>query len=143
MIVMLLKLVVEEYIGHIGPFDFPLEVVPFIADGERGTGRTGSRSNSTSSTAGTRSCPTASARGDEALEPAGLPQQQPVGPRAGIEDLVTQFSKEHAGRIGLLNTPRFLVDRSQPGPSSVEERTVALMRQARLSSYNDYREAYG
>ena len=35
MIVLLLKLVVEEYIKHIGPFDFPIEAVPFIADGER------------------------------------------------------------------------------------------------------------
>src|SRR5262249_5887783 len=34
-IVLILKLVVEEYIMHIGPFDFPLEVVPFIADEER------------------------------------------------------------------------------------------------------------
>ena len=32
---LLLKLVVEEYITHIGPFDFPLEAVPFIADEER------------------------------------------------------------------------------------------------------------
>ena len=35
MIVLLLKLVVEEYITHIGPFDFPIEAVPFIADEER------------------------------------------------------------------------------------------------------------
>src|SRR5439155_21892380 len=35
LIVMLLKLVVEEYIMHIGPFDFPVEAVPFIADNER------------------------------------------------------------------------------------------------------------
>lgn len=35
MIVILLKLVVEEYIMHIGPFDFPIEAVPFIADEER------------------------------------------------------------------------------------------------------------
>ena len=35
LIVLLLKLVVEEYIMHIGPFDFPLEAVPLIADDER------------------------------------------------------------------------------------------------------------
>ena len=58
MIVLLLKLVVEEYILHIGPFDFPIEAVPFIADEDAGTGRTGSRSSSTCSTAGTRWCPT-------------------------------------------------------------------------------------
>ena len=32
---LLLKLVVEEYIRHIGPFDFAIEAVPFIADEER------------------------------------------------------------------------------------------------------------
>ena len=35
MIVLELKLVVEEYIRHIGPFDFAIETVPFIADEER------------------------------------------------------------------------------------------------------------
>ncbi len=35
MIVLELKLVVEEYIRHIGPFDFAIETVPFIADDER------------------------------------------------------------------------------------------------------------
>ena len=35
MIVQLLKVVVEDYIRHIGPFDFALEAVPFIADKER------------------------------------------------------------------------------------------------------------
>src|SRR6478609_6032979 len=35
MIVLLLKLVVEEYIRHIGPFDFAIEAVPLIADEER------------------------------------------------------------------------------------------------------------
>lgn len=34
-IVLLLKLVVEKHIAHIGPFDFPIEAVPLIADGER------------------------------------------------------------------------------------------------------------
>jgi prostaglandin-endoperoxide synthase 2 len=52
-------------------------------------------------------------------------------------------SQERAGRIGLLNTPTFLVDRSTPDHPSLEERTIALMRQARLRSFNDYRESYG
>lgn len=71
-----------------------------------------------------------------------LPQQQPPGDLAGIEALISQFSEEKAGRIGLQNTPAFLVDRHDPAQPSVEERTVRLMRAARLSSYNDYRQAF-
>ena len=56
---------------------------------------------------------------------------------------MAQCSRERAGRIGLLNTPTFLVDRPDPTVPSLEERTIALMRQARLRSFNDYRESYG
>lgn len=52
-------------------------------------------------------------------------------------------SKGPAGRIGLPNTPASLVDSSNPNWPSVEQVTVALMREARLRSFNDYREAYG
>jgi prostaglandin-endoperoxide synthase 2 len=56
---------------------------------------------------------------------------------------MARCSGERAGRIGLLNTPAFLVDSSDPAWPSVEEATVALMRKARLRSFNDYREAFG
>lgn len=52
-------------------------------------------------------------------------------------------SQEPAGKIGLLNTPTFLVDSPNRDWPSVEQVTVGLMRKARLRSYNDYREAYG
>jgi prostaglandin-endoperoxide synthase 2 len=52
-------------------------------------------------------------------------------------------SKEAAGRITLRNTPAFLVDSPNPEWPSVEAVTIALMRNARLRSFNDYREAYG
>ena len=39
--------------------------------------------------------------------------------------------------------PAFLVDRTNPDRPSLEERTIALMRQGRLRSFNDYRESYG
>ena len=144
MIVLLLKLVVEEYIRHIGPFDFAIETVPFIADEERwnrpnwiaiefnllyrwhslvpdaiGDGRRGARP-------GRSSC-----------------NNNPLVISRGLESLVAQCSRARAGKIGLLNTPRFLVDRSTPDRPSLEERTIALMRQARLRSFNDYRESYG
>ena len=42
MIVVFLKLVIEEYIKHIGPSDFPIETGPLRRrEGGAGTGRTG------------------------------------------------------------------------------------------------------
>jgi prostaglandin-endoperoxide synthase 2 len=35
------------------------------------------------------------------------------------------------------------IDPANPDRPSVEERTIALMRNARLASYNDYREQFG
>lgn len=61
----------------------------------------------------------------------------------GVESLFEQCSRTRAGRIGLLNTPHFVVDRSNPANPSIEERTITLMRQARLRSFNDYRAAFG
>lgn len=63
----------------------------------------------------------------------------------GIESIIDQCSRQKASRIGLGNTPAFLVDRHPmcPDRESVEERTIGLMRQARLRSFNDYREAFG
>lgn len=39
--------------------------------------------------------------------------------------------------------PRFLLDRARSDWPSVEERTIALLPSARLSSYDDYRERFG
>ena len=56
---------------------------------------------------------------------------------------MAQCSRSRAARIGLFNTPAFLTDRWRPDHPAVEERSIALMRFARLQSYNDYRERFG
>jgi prostaglandin-endoperoxide synthase 2 len=61
----------------------------------------------------------------------------------GLEELLKFCSNQLSGKIGLLNTPAFLVDQSKPGWPSIEDRTVTLSREARLRSLNDYRAAYG
>jgi prostaglandin-endoperoxide synthase 2 len=142
-IVILLKIVVEEYIKHIGPFDFPLEVVPFIADGERWNRTNWCAIEFNLLYRWHMLIPDSIGEGPESLNPNDFRNNNPLVLKRGIEDLVTQFSRERAGRIGLLNTPHFLVDRYDPTRPSVEERTIALMRQARLRSFNDYREAFG
>jgi prostaglandin-endoperoxide synthase 2 len=61
----------------------------------------------------------------------------------GIEWLLAQCSRSRAGRVGLFNTPAFLTDRRSPDYPAVEERSIALMRFARLASYNAYRRRFG
>jgi len=143
MTVLLLKIVVEEYIRHIGPFDFAIEAVPFIADEERWN-----RSNWIAIEFNLlyrwhSLVPETIGTGPDALSWQGFLNNNPLVISRGVESLVAQCSRSRAGRIGLFNTPRFLVERSNPDRPSLEERTIALMRQARLRSYNDYRESYG
>ena len=143
LLVIELKLVVEEYIRHIGPFDFAIEAVPFIADEERWN-----RPNQIAIEFNLlyrwhMLVPDQIGDGDDVMTPLDFLNNNPLVISRGLESLVEQCSKERAGKIGLGNTPRFLVDRANPDHPSLEERTIALMRQARLRSFNDYRESYG
>jgi prostaglandin-endoperoxide synthase 2 len=61
----------------------------------------------------------------------------------GLEWLMAQCSRSRAAQIGLFNTPSFLTERARPDHPAVEERSIALMRQARLQSYNAYRQRFG
>jgi prostaglandin-endoperoxide synthase 2 len=143
LIAMLLKLVVEEYIVHIGPFDFPIEAVPLIADQERWNRPNWCAIEFNLLYRWHPLVPNTIGTGSGALDAGGFRNNNPLVLEKGIEAIAAMCSKEPAGRIGLLNTPAFLVDSSNPNWPSVEEVTVALMRKARLRSFNDYREAYG
>ena len=143
MIVLELKLVVEEYIRHIGPFDFAIEAVPFIADEERWNRPNWIAIEFNLLYRWHSLVPDVIGEGPEALTWEGFMNNNPLVISRGLESLVAQCSRQRAGKIGLLNTPAFLVDRSTPDRPSLEERTIALMRQARLRSFNDYRESYG
>jgi prostaglandin-endoperoxide synthase 2 len=143
MTVLLLKLVVEEYIRHIGPFDFAIETVPFIADEERWNRPNWIAIEFNLLYRWHPLVPEVIGEGAEVLTWKEFLNNNPLVISRGLESLVAQCSQERAGKIGLFNTPKFLVDRSIPDHPSLEERTIALMRQARLRSFNDYRESYG
>jgi prostaglandin-endoperoxide synthase 2 len=61
----------------------------------------------------------------------------------GVEWLIATCSRSRAARIGLFNTPPFLTERRTPDWPAVEERSIALMRAARLQPYNAYRRRFG
>jgi prostaglandin-endoperoxide synthase 2 len=143
MTVLLLKIVVEEYIRHIGPFDFAIEAVPFIADEERWNRQNWIAIEFNLLYRWHSLVPDEVGDGAERLSPGDFLNNNPLVVAEGIEGLIDRCSRGRAGRIGLRNTPAFLVDRGHPDHPSLEERSVALMRKARLRSFNDYRESYG
>jgi prostaglandin-endoperoxide synthase 2 len=144
MIVLILKLVVEQYIRHIAPFDLPLQVVPRLAELERWNRPNWCAVEFDLLYRWHQLTPDAVRLGDTEVPAWQLVNNNPLVLAEGVETLMAACSRQRAGRIGLRNTPGFLVDPSGPaGRPSVEERTVALMRTARLRSYNDYREAFG
>jgi prostaglandin-endoperoxide synthase 2 len=143
LIAVLLKLVVEEYIMHIGPFDFPIEAVPLIADQERWNRPNWCAIEFNLLYRWHPLVPDTIGTGAAALDASGFRNNNPLVLQRGIEAITAMCSKEPGGMIGLLNTPAFLVDSSNSEWPSVEQVTVALMRNARLRSFNDYRETYG
>lgn len=143
LITLTLKLVVEEYIVHIAPFEFPLKMVSLIADGERWNRQNWCAVEFNLLYRWHSLVPESIGSGSDALDPRGFRNNNPLVLEQGIEALTALCSAEPAGRIGLMNTPKFLVDVRDPNWPSAEARSVSLMRSARLRSYNDYREAYG
>lgn len=144
MIVLLLRLVVEEYIVHISPFDFPLEVVPLIADGQRWNRTNWAAIEFNLLYRWHSLVPDTIGTGPDALDATKFKNNNPLVLEQGIEALVTLCSGQPAAKIGLRNTATFLTDPMPPAwADSVEQRTLKLMREARLPRYNAYREAYG
>ena len=123
---------------------FPLEAVPLIADEERWNRTNWCAVEFNLLYRWHPLVPDTIGTGPGSLSSRDFRNNNALVLKAGIEALMTKCSNEIAGKIGLMNTPAFLVDSSNPGVwPSVEEVTVGLMRDARLRSYNDYREAYG
>ncbi|MEB2331506.1 peroxidase family protein [Nitrosomonas europaea] len=62
----------------------------------------------------------------------------------GIGTMISAASQQKAGRVGLYNTPQFFFDPLPVGADnrSVMERSVEMGRQAKLRSFNDYRQAF-
>ncbi|MGW4985087.1 peroxidase family protein [Streptomyces mirabilis] len=142
MIVLLLKLVVEEYISHIAPFEFAFETVPFLADKERWNRTNWCAIEFNLLYRWHSLVPETIGTGSEQFGATDFRNNNPLVLAEGVEALMARCSRASAGKITLGNTPTFLVDSSAPGWPSVEEVTVDLMRNARLQSFNEYRKAY-
>ncbi|MCW2633744.1 MAG: cyclooxygenase [Blastococcus sp.] len=144
MIVLELKIVVEEYIRHIAPYDAPLRVVPGAAAKKKWNRPSWIAVEFNLLYRWHMLIP------DQVTTDAGvvnsrdfLRDNNQLLLDKGIEWLMAQCSRTRAGRVALFNTPAFLTDRRSPEYPAVEERSIALMRFARLETYNAYRRRFG
>jgi prostaglandin-endoperoxide synthase 2 len=144
MIVLLLKLVVEEYIRHIAPHDPPLTVVPGLAARKPWNRSSWIAVEFNLLYRWHMLVPDQVTTDDGPVDSRTfLRDNNAVVIERGLEWLMAQCSRSRAARIGLFNTPAFLTDRRTPDRPAVEERSISLMRSARLQSYNAYRRRFG
>lgn len=148
MIVLLLQIVLREYISHVATMDFPFDIDPDV--GETASWK---RSNWISIEFGLLYRWHSLVPDEVALENGKVALPDTVlNPDFvtdhGIGPLITAASKQHAGRIGLNNSPAMFTtarDLRFDGEllqMSVEEKTLKMARRARLKPYNAYRQAF-
>jgi prostaglandin-endoperoxide synthase 2 len=144
MIVLLLKLVVEDYIRHIAPHDPPLRVRPGAAAGKKWNRSSWIAVEFNLLYRWHMLAPDTVTTDEGVVDAkAFLRDNNALVVEKGIEWVMAQCSRSRAGRIGLFNTPAYLTERTSPERPAVEERSIALMRFARLESYNAYRMRFG
>jgi prostaglandin-endoperoxide synthase 2 len=144
MTVLLLKIVVEEYIRHIAPHDPPLQVVPGMAANNRWNKSSWIAVEFNLLYRWHMLVPDTISTEDGVVDSKSfLRDNNELVLDKGIEWLMAQVSRSRAADIGLFNTPAFLTERRAPEYPAVEERSIALMRFARLQSYNAYRQRFG
>ncbi len=144
MIVLLIKIVVKDYVGHIMPIEFPLEASPGMAETEDWY-----RSNWITLEFDLlyrwhSMVPDYFMMNNKQVKLDVIRGNTPFVTEHGVGPIITAASQQRIGRIGLHNTPDFFFDPLPVGADnrSVMTRTVEMGRQRKLRSFNDYREAF-
>jgi len=135
LIVLLIKIVIEEYINHIAPYYFKFELNPPIG-GKENWYRTNWMTVEFNLLYRWHELVSNSVElGDATLPAEQASYNNPLVIARGLGPLFDAASRQPAGEIGLFNTPGFLLD--------VDAASIQLGRRARLAGYNDYRERAG
>ncbi|SOD40738.1 peroxidase family protein [Nitrosovibrio sp. Nv4] len=144
MVVLLIKVVLRDYVSRFTQFGFTLDPSPGLAERQRWY-----RSNWISLEFNLlyrwhSMVPENYVVDNKLYKLDDFRNNTPLVTQYGIGALITAASIQRAGRIGLHNTHSFFFDPLPIGDDnrSVMERTVAMGRQARLRSFNDYRAAF-
>jgi prostaglandin-endoperoxide synthase 2 len=135
LIVILLKIVIEDYINHITPFHFKLFVEPGIGVREKWYRQNWMSIEFDLLYRWHPLVPTDVLVGGARREAEKVLWKNDVVPEKGLAALFDEASRQPSTEIGIRNTAEFLRE--------VEERTIAIGRTAALRSFNDYRRACG
>ena len=118
-IVLVIKIVVEEYINHITPYHFKFKLDPTAFPTSAGIARTGCRSSSAWSIAGMAWCPTIYAWPDTHYPATETLFNNDLLTEIGLGQAFEDASLQPAGEIGLFNTPRLSARRRASRVSSL------------------------
>lgn len=133
--VILLNVVISDYIVHIAPIDVRLEVVPGMAEKRRWYRNNWMSVEFALLYRWHDLIPNTFEVAGETLEGTAMLRANELLVTAGLDRLLLDASRQHAGRIGLGNTAKFLLD--------VKAQSIDMARGCKLPSYNAYRRYYG
>ncbi len=134
-IVILLNIVISDYIVHISPVEFPLRAVPGKAEKENWYRTNWIAVEFALLYRWHSFIPmTVNFNGEE--KPSYALRQNNVWVHdIGLEDMCRQASAQKAGKLGLGNTPEWMVE--------ITKMSLTMARTCQLQSYNQYSELYG
>jgi Animal haem peroxidase len=134
-IVILLQIVIGDYIVHIAPADFPLMVVPGMAERERWYRTNWIAVEFALLYRWHDLIPATATFGGETRDSSALRHGNAWMLEVGVDQVCRDASRQLAGKIGLGNTPDFLMD--------VKRASLLMERRCNLAPFNDYRAHYG
>jgi prostaglandin-endoperoxide synthase 2 len=134
LIVMLIRIVIEEYINHITPFHFRFLLDATAFPNERWYRQNWMAAEFTLVYRWHMLIPTELTIGGKAVKTPDTVWNTSMITSRGLGALFEDASQQPAGKIGLFNSPLFLHD--------IEARSILMGRQLQLASYNDYRSNY-
>ncbi len=139
LIVELLNIVIGDYIVHIAPIDFELEAVPGVAEHEHWYRTNWMAVEFALLYRWHDLIPTdwhvTSDGMKRPLKEADMLRANQLLKEVGLDQLLLDSSRQHAGRIGLGNTAAFLLE--------VKKVSIEMARGCRLPTFNAYRKHYG
>jgi prostaglandin-endoperoxide synthase 2 len=144
MIALLIKIILGDYIGQFSRLDFILDPTPGMAEKQKWY-----RNNWISLEFNLlyrwhSMVPEKFCLGSEVFPLSDIRSNVPLVTQYGVGPFIDAATRQRAGQIGLHNTPDIFFEPMPLGPDnrSVMQRTVAMGRDAKLRSFNDYREAF-
>ncbi|MEM9090799.1 MAG: peroxidase family protein [Cyanobacteria bacterium P01_F01_bin.53] len=135
LIVTIMKIVIEDYVNHITPYHFNVILDPKAFPDEKWYRQNWMSIEFNFVYRWHSSLPETIQYGGQPIPITNTLWNNQLILDRDIGSLLQETSAQPASKIGLFNTPEFLI-------STAEVPTIELSRETQLASYNDYREAY-